>query len=82
MAPADVASDIEKKLSAGGLGYGDLKKSLFEQYWLYFEAARTKRAELANNMDFVEKVLRDGAERARCIASTVLERARRNCGIC
>ena len=40
-APA-VAADYESRLRAGGLGYGDLKKGLFEQYWNYFSEARKK----------------------------------------
>ena len=47
VAPAEVAKDFEDRLRAGGLGYGDLKKTLFEHYWNYFAEARTKRAELA-----------------------------------
>src|SRR5208337_206153 len=47
VAPADVARDFEDRLRAGGLGYGDLKKALFEHYWSYFTAARARRAELA-----------------------------------
>src|SRR5437867_6320713 len=42
VAPAAVAVEYEDRLRAGGLGYGDLKKTLFEQYWNYFAAARTK----------------------------------------
>src|SRR6185503_9267531 len=64
-APADVAADFENRLRAGGLGYGDLKKALFEHYWNYFAPARAKRAELAANPDYVEQVLRDGARRAQ-----------------
>src|SRR5437762_4396754 len=45
VAPADVAKDFEDQLRAGGLGYGDLKKALFEHYWKYFAAARAARAE-------------------------------------
>jgi tryptophanyl-tRNA synthetase len=80
-APADVAADFEHRLRAGGLGYGDLKKALFEQHWNYFAAARARRAELAANRDHVEGILREGAERARAVASIVLKRARRACGI-
>ncbi len=80
-APAEVAADFEQRLRAGGLGYGDLKKALFEHYWNYFAAARARRAELASNLDHVEAVLRDGAARARAVASVVLKRARRQCGI-
>src|SRR5437868_4386708 len=46
VAPGDVARQYEDRLRAGGLGYGDLKKALFEQYWDYFAGARGKRAEL------------------------------------
>src|SRR5436190_22802355 len=31
-APVDVAADFENRLRAGGLGYGDLKKALFDYY--------------------------------------------------
>jgi tryptophanyl-tRNA synthetase len=80
-APADVAADFENRLRAGGLGYGDLKKALFEHYWNYFAPARAKRTELAANPDYVEQVLRDGARRAQTAGGAVLQRARRACGL-
>ncbi|MBS0663796.1 MAG: tryptophan--tRNA ligase [Verrucomicrobia bacterium] len=80
-APADVALDFENRLRAGGLGYGDLKKALFEHYWAYFAVARARRAELAANPDFVDSVLREGAERARAVARVVTARARKACGL-
>src|SRR6266404_5496724 len=76
VAPPDVATDYEGRLRAGGLGYGDLKKALFENYWNYFSAARGKRAELAAHMDYVQQVLSEGAARARGLAQKVLHRAR------
>ncbi len=81
VAPADVALDHENRLRAGGLGYGDLKKTLFEHTWNYFATARVRRAELAANPDHIETVLRDGAQRARATASQVLARARKACGL-
>jgi tryptophanyl-tRNA synthetase len=81
VAPAEVGNDFEGRLRAGGLGYGDLKKALFENYWNYFAAARKKRAELAANLDYVHGVLADGATQARTLAQTVLHRARKNCGL-
>ncbi len=81
VAPAEVAADFEARLRAGGLGYGDLKKALFEHYWNYFAEARRRRAELAANLDYVHQVLRDGAARARAVAGQVLARARRNAGL-
>jgi len=81
VAPAETARDYEERLKAGGLGYGDLKKALFEQYWNYFAPARTRRAELEANLDYVNGVLRDGAAKARSLAQTVLKRARRASGL-
>jgi tryptophanyl-tRNA synthetase len=76
VAPADVAKDFEDRLRAGGLGYGDLKKALFEHYWNYFAPARAKRAELVANLDYVNGVLADSAARARVLADKVLKRAK------
>jgi tryptophanyl-tRNA synthetase len=81
VAPPDVAADYENRLRTGGLGYGDLKKTLFEHTWNYFAPYRARRAELAANLDHVHGVLRDGADRARTVASTVLTRARKACGL-
>src|SRR5205809_5401066 len=76
VAPAEAARDFEERLRAGGLGYGDLKKALFELYWNYFAAARAARAELAANLDYVHQVLRGGAAKARALAQQVLKRAK------
>ncbi|MGN6555749.1 MAG: tryptophan--tRNA ligase [Verrucomicrobiota bacterium] len=81
LAPSAVAQDWEYRLRAGGVGYGDLKKALFEQYWNYFAEARSKRAELVANLDYVNAVLRDGAAKARAKAQEVLKRARRASGL-
>jgi tryptophanyl-tRNA synthetase len=76
VAPGEASMQLEERLRAGGLGYGDLKKALFEHYWNYFAEARAKRAELARNLDYVNQVLSSGAERARVVAARVLERAK------
>ena len=81
VAPAAVATDFENRLRAGGLGYGDLKKSLFEHYWNHFADARKKRAELAANLDYVNGILADGATKARTVAQKVLKRARKASGL-
>jgi len=78
---AGIGKEYEEKLRIGGMGYGDLKKKLFEVYWEYFAAARNKRAELIANLDYVNKVLVDGAARARTKATEVLRRARKASGL-
>ena len=81
VAPPEVAREFEDRLRAGGLGYGDLKKGLFEHYWNYFADARQRRAELEANLDHVHRVLGEGAAKARATARTVLDRARKHCGL-
>jgi tryptophanyl-tRNA synthetase len=81
VAPPETANEYEDRLRQGGLGYGDLKKALFEQYWTYFAPMRIKRAELAAHLDFVHEVLRDGARRAKAVAQGVLQRARAASGL-
>ncbi len=81
VAPPAVALDWENRLKAGGIGYGDVKKALFEHYWEFLAPARARRAELASNLDHVESLLQDGAQRARAVADRVLSRARKACGL-
>ena len=81
VAPADIATDFENRLRAGGLGYGDLKKALFEHYWGYFAPMRRKRDDLSGNLDYVHQVLREGAERARREAAHLVARAKRASGL-
>ncbi len=76
VAPAEAANDFKNRLRAGGLGYGDLKKVLFENYWNYFAEARKNRVELAANLDYVNKILANGASKARAKAQEVLNRAK------
>ena len=81
VAPAEVAADFENRLRAGGFGYGDLKKGLFDHYWSHFAEARQRRTELAANRDYVNQVLTAGAVKARTLAQTVLKRARKASGL-
>src|SRR5215472_7875768 len=81
VASPQIAKDYEDRLRAGGLGYGDLKKGLFEHYWNYFAAARAKRAELSANLDYVHKILSDSAAKAKAKAREVLNRAKKASGL-
>jgi tryptophanyl-tRNA synthetase len=81
VASPEVAAELEARLRAGGFGYGDLKKALFEAYWNHFAEARQRRAELAANPDYVNGVLAEGAAKARTLARSVLKRARQASGL-
>ncbi len=65
----------------GGIGYGDFKKRLAEAYWNYFAAMRERRAEIAADPAFVDRVLADGAARAREESAKVLARVRKAVGL-
>ncbi len=78
--PAAVAA-MEAAFRAGGTGYGDFKKRLFEAIWTQFEEPRRRRAALADDPAYVRQVLQDGAERARGVAQLTLDRVRRAMGL-
>ena len=78
--PAEIEA-LAARYRAGGMGYGDAKKALAAAVEAHFGPMRQKRAELAANPDYVEQVLREGAEKARARARATLERARRAIGV-
>ncbi len=65
----------------GGYGYGQAKKALLEKIESYFAPARIRRKELSSDLNYVEAVLKKGAERAREEAAKTLKDARRACGL-
>ncbi|HET7273726.1 MAG TPA: tryptophan--tRNA ligase [Longimicrobiaceae bacterium] len=79
-APDDVRR-MEDDFRAGGVGYGDFKKRLFGAVWEYFTPMRARRAELVENPDYVDEVLREGAARARDVAGRTMDRVRRAVGL-
>lgn len=78
--PEDVAQ-MEADFLAGGIGYGDLKKRLFQTIWDYFAPMRERRAALAADPGYVDRVLADGALRANAVASVTLKRMRQAVGL-
>jgi tryptophanyl-tRNA synthetase len=66
---------------AGGKGYGDFKKRLWEAYWEYFAPMRAKRAELVADPSYVDGVLQAGAAKARETAAATLDRVRKAVGL-
>lgn len=66
---------------AGGFGYGDFKQRVFEAYWEYFTPVREKREALENNLDYVNEVIAQGAQKARAESTRVLDRVRRAVGL-
>jgi tryptophanyl-tRNA synthetase len=72
---------MASRLRAGGYGYGDAKKELFEVLWNYFAPFRQKREELAANLDYVEETRKKGASKARETAAATIKNVRALVGV-
>jgi tryptophanyl-tRNA synthetase len=80
-ASSEELAEWEKRYRDGGMGYGEAKKRLAELLIDYFKPFRQKRTELESNIDYVKKVLADGAERATAVAGKTLAQARKAVGL-
>jgi tryptophanyl-tRNA synthetase len=78
--PSDYAA-MEAEFLAGGTGYGEFKKRLFGAVWEYFSPMREERRRFASDPGEVNRILRNGAERAAAISHPVMERLRRAIGL-
>jgi tryptophanyl-tRNA synthetase len=66
----------EERYRKGGTGYGHTKKRLVELMHEFFRPYRAKRKEYEDNPGEVEKILLDGAERAREVARGTIDEVR------
>ncbi len=72
---------LAERYRAGGMGWGHAKQELFEVANAHLTPIREKYNELMQNKDYIDKVLFDGGQKARVIASEVLGRVRNTIGI-
>lgn len=72
---------LKERYLAGGLGWGDAKQALFEAVNEQLKEPRAKYFELLENRDYVDSVLKEGAGKARDIASATIKRLRKAIGI-
>jgi tryptophanyl-tRNA synthetase len=81
-APDDAErSWVEKAFSEGGVGYGDMKKRLFDYYLATFGDARARYEELKSDPAEVDRILAAGADRARETAAPLMEQVREAVGM-
>ena len=72
---------MEREVLRGGTGYGDFKKRLFGAVWDYFAPFRIRREEILKDPVFVDRVLAEGAEKARGVSDGVMRRVREAVGL-
>jgi tryptophanyl-tRNA synthetase len=65
----------------GGIGYGDFKKRLLVAVTEHFAPFRERRAEIVADPKYVDRVLAEGAEKARTVARKTLNRVRDAVGL-
>ncbi len=80
-ADGEELQEWQRRYEAGGTGYGTVKKRLVELLHEFFRPYRQRRVELENNLDYVDNILAEGAERARAVACKTLDKVRRAVGL-
>lgn len=80
IAPAQDVEQMRSNYLAGNYGYGHAKQALFETIVARFANERERYNYLMSHPDEIEAALKIGAEKARRIASNVLQRVRDKVG--
>jgi tryptophanyl-tRNA synthetase len=81
VAAADDVAEMERKLRAGGYGWGHAKEDLYLALEAELGPLRARYESLLADPDALDRVLAEGAERARAVAQGTMERVRRAVGI-
>ena len=80
-ADANAVAAKQKLYLEGGLAYGDMKNELYELLETTFSAQREEYNALMENRSELDKVLENGAEKARDIAVPILAKIRKTVGV-
>ena len=73
-------TDLRAKYEAGNYGYGHAKQALYDLMVIKFASEREKYNYYINNLEAVDKLLLEGAAKARKVAQGVLTRVREKLG--
>jgi tryptophanyl-tRNA synthetase len=73
--------ELENKYKTSGVRYGDIKSELSEAIFKELEPMQAKRRELEENVEYVNKVILEGAQKARSVAEETLREVREKMGL-
>ncbi len=76
VASAEAAATMAEKYAAGGYGHGHAKAELTEALVAAFAPARERYNQLMANPDEIDRILAQGADKARSIGAKTLDRVR------
>lgn len=77
----EVASKFREDFASCSIRYGDMKKQLAEDMVSFIAPIRNRAADLQKNVEALQKIMKQGREKARESASKTLSDARRAMGI-
>lgn len=72
---------IEQEYRGDGVRYSEIKEQLSEAIFKELEPIQIRRKELEANPDYVDKVIAEGAEKARAVASQTVAEVRSKMGL-
>ncbi len=73
--------EYEKAYSGKGIAYSELKEELAKAIYKELEPIQKRRAELEKNPEYVDKVLKEGAEKARKVAGETVAEVKEKMGL-
>ncbi|MEQ1859367.1 MAG: tryptophan--tRNA ligase [Chthoniobacteraceae bacterium] len=79
VAEESAVRQMEEEFRIGGIGYGEFKKRLFTALWDYFAPMRARRAALDDAT--IDRILAEGAAKARAVAQKTMKRVREATGL-
>ena len=79
--PEEEAERMRQRYIRGGLAYSEIKQGLFELLEDNFSQAREKYEDLMKDWGYVDRVLLEGAEKARDIGKPMMEKVRKAVGV-
>lgn len=72
---------LERRYKTSGVRYGEIKQELSEAIFEELKPIQEKRAELENNPEYVDKVIKEGAGKARIVAQETINEVREKMGL-
>lgn len=76
LAPAEQTAELKARLEAGGIGWGEVKAQLLDVLEAQFGQYRDRYLELMANPAEIERILAEGANKARVVAQAKLQEVR------
>jgi len=73
--------EYESQYVGKGIRYGDLKSELAEAIYEDLKPIQERRVELEKDRSYVDKVLEEGAQKARVVASKTIEEVKQKMGL-